>query len=90
MHCPENNGIFETFQSRFNHDYLRILKSGIFIGTRAEGREDLLDHRPSRPPYSLYIFLPTELATRKTSAVKERSRRRRPRANFSCRISRNS
>jgi putative transposase len=68
---PEDNGMIESFQGHFKHDYLWIREPGSFIETRVWVREGMTDYNTSRPHSSLNYLSPVEYAKRKATEVKE-------------------
>ncbi|MGA9840431.1 MAG: IS3 family transposase [Thermoplasmata archaeon] len=66
---PEDNGMIESFQGHFKHDYLWIREPGSYIETSLGVREGMADYNTSRPHSSLNYLSPTEYAKRKATEV---------------------
>ena len=68
---PEDNGMIESFQGHFKHDYLWIREPGSFIETRVWVREGMAHYNTERPHSSLKYLAPAEFAKRMSQEVKE-------------------
>ncbi len=67
---PEDNGMIESFQGHFKHDYLWIREPGTYIETRVWVREGMTDYNTSRPHSSLGYLAPAEYAKQRTKEIK--------------------
>lgn len=67
---PEDNGIIESFQGHFKHDYHWIWKPGTFIETQVRVREGMADYNPSRRHSSLGYLTPAESVEQRTKEIK--------------------
>ncbi|MGH9917427.1 MAG: IS3 family transposase [Thermoplasmata archaeon] len=67
---PEDNGMIESFQGHFKHDYLWIREPGSYIETQIWVREGMTDYNTSRPHSSLGYLSPVEYARRRTTEIK--------------------
>ncbi|MGI0128555.1 MAG: IS3 family transposase [Thermoplasmata archaeon] len=59
---PEDNGMIESFQGHFKHDYLWIREPGTYVETRVWVRSGMADYNESRPHSSLNYLAPVEFA----------------------------
>ena len=68
---PEDNGMIESFQGHFKHDYLWIRGPGSYVETQVWVREGIVDYNTNRPHSSLGYLAPMEYAKRKAKEVNE-------------------
>lgn len=67
---PEDNGMIESFQGHFKHDYLWIREPGTFVETRVWVHEGMGDYNARRPHSSLGYLSPSVYAKRKATEVR--------------------
>ena len=68
---PEDNGMIESFQGHFQHDYLGFREPGSCIETRVGVRAGMVDYHTSRPHSSLNYLSPVKFAKKKATEVEE-------------------
>ncbi|EQD77430.1 transposase, partial [mine drainage metagenome] len=59
---PEDNGMIESFQGHFKHDYLWVREPGTYVETRGWVRAGMDDYNEVRPHSSLSYLAPVEFA----------------------------
>ena len=66
---PEDNGMIESFNGHFKHEYLWIREPETYIETRQVVAEGMKDYNEMRPHSSLRYLTPREFMRRKVAEM---------------------